>query len=316
MRSRRTWRRPAPISWVPTAHDRALIMNPALLGMVGSLSWGTLDFLSRYPSRQVGHLNTVFAATLVGLVLLTLWIGFGGYELKANWPSLWLVILSGAGSALATMWLFAALAIGPISVVSPIAASYPALSVAYAFAMGSRPSMLEWLAMAAVMAGVLVVSRAAGGPSDAAQAERDNIAKVVPLSLMASFAFAISLTAGQVAAPIYGEVQTTWFARLFGAAVLLVFFVKPSERFDLPVRWWPVFLAMGALDIGGMVTIVAAGHMPQAEIAQVTGSTFGVITVLLGRFLLKEEVSWVRWGGIALIFTGAAVLSAHGGGAH
>ena len=141
---------------------------------------------------------------------------------------------------------------------------------------------------------------------------RDNIAKVVPLALMSSLAFAISLTAGQAAAPIYGEVQTTWFARLFGAAVLLMFFARPSERFDLPVRWWPVFLAMGALDVGGMVTIVAAGHLPQAEIAQVTGSTFGVITVLLGRFLLKEQVSLMRWGGIALIFAGVAVLSAHG----
>lgn len=287
-------------------------MNPALLGMAGSLSWGTLDYISRFPSRQVGHLNTVFAATVVGLVLLTGWMMLGGYELKAHWPTLWLVALSGIGSALATMWLFAALAIGPISVVSPIAASYPALSVGYAFAMGSRPSVLEWIAMAAVMAGVFVVSRVATGPSDAARAERDNIAKVVPLALMSSLAFAIALTAGQAAAPIYGEVQTTWFARLFGAAVLLMFFARPSERFDLPVRWWPVFLVMGALDVGGMVTIVAAGHLPQAEIAQVTGSTFGVITVLLGRFLLKEQVSWLRWGGIALIFAGVAVLSAHG----
>ncbi|MGI9415586.1 MAG: EamA family transporter, partial [Hyphomicrobiales bacterium] len=258
------------------------------------------------------HLNTVLAATVVGLVLLSVWMLAGGYALTPHWPSLWLVALSGVGSALATMWLFAALAIGPISVVSPIAASYPALSVGYAFAMGSRPSALEWLAMAGVMAGVLVVSRATSGASDAARAERDNIARVVPLALMSSLAFAVSLTAGQAAAPIYGEVQTTWFARLFGAAVLLMFFARGTERFDMPLRWWPVFVAMGLLDILGMVTIVAAGHLPQAEIAQVTGSTFGVITVLLGRFLLKEQISRVRWGGIALIFSGVAVLSAHG----
>ena len=138
-------------------------MNPALLGMAGSLSWGTLDYISRFPSRQVGHLNTVFAATVVGFVLLTGWMVIGGYAFTAHWPNLWLVALSGIGSALATMWLFAALAIGPISVVSPIAASYPALSVGYAFAMGSRPSALEWIAMAAVMAGVFVVSRVATG---------------------------------------------------------------------------------------------------------------------------------------------------------
>ena len=40
------------------------------------------------------------------------------------------------------------------------------------------------------------------------------------------------------------------------------------------------------------------------------GSAFGVVTILLARFILKEQIPPKRWAGIALTFAGVAVLSA------
>ena len=36
------------------------------------------------------------------------------------------------------------------------------------------------------------------------------------LAFLASFCFAVALTAGQAAVPVFGEVQTIWLARCFG----------------------------------------------------------------------------------------------------
>ena len=78
---------------------------------------------------------------------------------RMSWPQLWLPAASGIFLALATLSLFAALALGPISLVAPIVGTYPALSMIFALAQGTRPSVMQWFAIAAVIAGAAIVSR-------------------------------------------------------------------------------------------------------------------------------------------------------------
>jgi hypothetical protein len=78
---------------------------------------------------------------------------------RISWPQLWLPAASGIFLALATLSLFAALALGPISLVAPIVGTYPALSMIFALAQGTRPSVMQWFAIAAVIAGAAIVSR-------------------------------------------------------------------------------------------------------------------------------------------------------------
>ena len=77
-------------------------MNPALFGSAAALSWGTLDFVSRYPTRAIGHVNTVFATTVTGFVLLSALIWFGDFPIVIHWHAAWLVALSGAALALSS----------------------------------------------------------------------------------------------------------------------------------------------------------------------------------------------------------------------
>src|SRR5262245_30909619 len=100
-------------------------MNSVLLGLAGALSWGLHDFLARFPSRAVGPAPTVFCVTLAGLLFLSLWLVIGGGEIGSDWGKLWLPALSGVALALATLSLFTALALAPLSLVAPIAGSYP-----------------------------------------------------------------------------------------------------------------------------------------------------------------------------------------------
>jgi len=284
-------------------------MNPGLLGATAALSWGTMDFISRYPSRAVGHLNTVFATTITGFAILSAIMWFGDFAFVMSWRHAWLLALSGAAIALATMWLFAALVIGPVSVVSPIVASYPVLSVAYAVIMGSRPNALEWAAMAAVVTGVVVVS--AVKPPEALEeaVSRGVSAAALKYAFLSNIAFAVALTSGQVAVPVFGELQTLWAARPFGAAILICLFFLPGQSLDLPIRLWPLFVLMGALDAMSIGLVLAAGDLPKAEIAQVTASCFGVVTVVLAWIILRERIPLMRWAGMVLIFAGVAVLS-------
>ncbi len=285
-------------------------MSPALLGAAAALSWGTHDFLARYASRGIGYLNTVLAVTAVGLVVLT-GIVFGwGLPIRLEWEGAWILATLGIGVALATMWLFAALEIGPISIVAAITASYPALAVTFAFLLGSRPTPLQWAAMAGIVVGLVVVARAARRFEHSGEIAPGMRPWIFLYSALASVSFAVALTAGQYAAPIYGEVQSAWLGRFFGLALIVGVRLVSVREFRLPRRWLPLIGAMGVLDALALVAVVAAGFAPNPEIATVVSSTFGTVAILLARFILREPISLIQWLGIGLIFSGVVILTA------
>jgi len=284
-------------------------MNSALLGLVAALSWGVHDFLARFPSRAVGPIPTVLAVTISGLIVLSAWLLIGGDEITIIWPELWLVAVTGTFFALATLSLFAAFALGPISIVAPIAGSYPVLAMMLAVAQGARPSAWQWLAVIGVMAGVLIVSRSGGRYEDSGELPPGKLKTVLGLAFLASLGFAVALSAGQAAVPVFGDVQTVWLARLFGLATIGALYLWRSPGAPLPLRWLPLLGLMGCLDVAALGTIVAAGNLSSPEFATVVSSAFGAVTVLLALTFLKEPIAPAQLAGIALIFGGVAALA-------
>lgn len=284
-------------------------MNSVMLGVVAALSWGLHDFFARFPSRAVGPIPTVFAVTVAGLLVLTAWLLLGDGSIVIVWPSLWLVALTGVVFTLATLSLFAALALGPISIVAPIAGSYPALAMIFALAQGARPSLWQWLAIAGVMAGVFIVSRSGGHYEASGELERGKLKTILGLAFLASLCFAVSLTAGQAAVPIFGEIGTVWLARLFGLAVIGALYLWRAAGVPVPLRWLPLLALMGCLDVAALGAITAAGNLPDPAFATVVSSAFGAVTVLLARAFLKEPIAPLQLVGIVLIFGGVAVLA-------
>ena len=284
-------------------------MNSALLGLIAALSWGLHDFFARFPSRAVGPIPTVLAVTVAGLIVLSAWVLFRGELAPLIWPQILLVVATGVFFTLATLALFAALATGPISIVAPIAGSYPALAMLLAVAQGARPSLAQWAAIGAVMAGVAVVSRSGGSYEEGSELLPGTIKPVLGLAFVASFCFAVALTAGQAAVPIFGEMQTIWLARCFGLITILVIYLWRTPCAGLPPKWLPLLGLMGCLDVIALGTITAAGNWPNPEFATVVSSAFGAITVVLARVFLKEEIAPAQAGGMVLIFGGVAALA-------
>jgi len=284
-------------------------MNSALLGLVAALSWGVHDFLARFPSRAVGPIPTVLAVTVAGLIVLSAWLLIGGGAITIVWPDLWLVAVTGIFFALATLALFTALALGPFSIVAPIAGSYPALAMMLAVAQGARPSALQWLAILGVMAGVLIVARSGGRYEMTGELPPGKLKILLGLAFLASACFAVALTAGQAAVPIFGDVQTVWLARLFGLATIGALYLWRSPGAPLPLRWLPLLGLMGCLDVAALGTITAAGNLPDPAFATVVSSAFGAVTVLLARAFLKEPIAPSQLAGMVLIFGGVGALA-------
>jgi drug/metabolite transporter (DMT)-like permease len=287
-------------------------MNPGLWGGLCALGWGTSDFIARFSGRAVGHLGALLGMLLTGSVLLTLWVWYSAPPLV--WPAdgLWLIGASGIAIMVATLWLYQGLARGPISIVAPIVGSYPALVVAFAVIGGARPNLLQWAAILATMAGVIVVARSVDDHARDGGYDRRELGFTVVIALASAVAFAIGVYLAQLAVPRFGELQTTWLSRLVSLAALLLLLAARRTAPRIPPRWWPAVAGQGVLDTSGYLALYAGSAGVGAEIAAVTASTFGAVTTLLARFLLGERIAALQWLGILLIFAGVAALSGAG----
>ncbi|WP_119462411.1 DMT family transporter [Rhodospirillaceae bacterium SYSU D60014] len=284
-------------------------MTPGLWGGVTALSWGTADFVARFSGRAVGHQSALFGMLLVGSAVLSLWVWLA--EVPLHWApaGLWLLGAAGMTTMLATLLLYQGLARGPLSVVSPIVGSYPALVVAFAVLAGARPDAVQWAAMAATLVGIIIVARSTGHFEEAGVASRGDLRKTVVIALGSAVAFAVAVSTAQLAVPIYGNLQTLWVTRVISLLSLLVLFLAQRAAPTVPLPWWPVLAAQGLLDAGGYLALYEGSYGEGAEIAAVTASTFGAVTAVLARLILREPIRAAQWIGIAVIFCGVAVLS-------
>ncbi len=285
-------------------------MNPAIWGGLSALGLGCADFAARFSSRAIGHGSALLGMLTVGALVLSTWVWLTAPPLVWALGSAWLVALNGAATAVMTLLLYKALARGPVTIVAPIVAGHPVLVVAFWIALGTRPSAVQWAAMAATVAGVIVVARAARRFEEPGTWTRQHLRTTILISLASALAYGVLVVAGQLAAPVYGELQTVWLGRWVGILTVLAVFAAKGEAPNLPLRWWPFLVAQGMLDAGGYLFLFAGSRGEGAEIAAVTASAFGAVTVVLARVVLREAMSAPQWAGIALVFAGVAILTA------
>jgi drug/metabolite transporter (DMT)-like permease len=285
-------------------------MNAALFGGICAVGLGSADFMGRFSSRAIGHHNALLGMLLASTALVSLWVWGAGTQIVWDTHGLWLVAINGAATTVMTLLLYLGLARGPVSVVAPIVAAHPVLVLLFYFVVsGVRPGMIESAAMAVTIAGAAIVAWSAESGGAGVSRIRKKFRKTVLIAVLSSFAYAVLVVAGQAAAPIYGEIQTLWMGRLVSLATLILIFAGRRRAPALPVRWWPFLTAQGLLDSGGYIALFAGSQGANAEVAAVTASTFGVITVLLAWIILRERINGPQWLGIALVFAGIAILS-------
>jgi drug/metabolite transporter (DMT)-like permease len=214
---------------------------------------------------------------------------------------------AGAGIAVATLCLFAALASGPISLAIPVAMSYPASTVLIFAAMGTLPSLPQLIAVAAILGGAALVALNENAHSDDHRPGR--IRRTLTFAIAAHVVFLFSVLAGQAAAEELGALQSTWISRIGGSLLVLplLFISRSGER--VTMRAVGLLCAMGLLDVVGTSALFAAGRTPEPELATVCSSAAGAITVILAALILKEKVKPGRWTGIGLVFAGISALS-------
>ncbi len=285
-------------------------MTPAFWGLLTAMCWGSADFIARFTGRAVGHHAALFGMLLISAIV------FSVIFLFAEQPFIWkpsglgLLFMTGLGVMAGTLLLYWGLARGPVTIVSPIVASYPVINVLYAVLIGHSPTIIQWVAMGGVMGGVYVVARSVGHYEGKEEYSLAGLQKTVLISVAAALVFGVTVISLQEAGQIYGELQTVFVTRWISLAAIFVVVVWRGKAPSVGGRWWPWLCLQGLLDGGAYLFLVIGGEAAGGEIAAVVASAFSAVTIILARMILKEAMSALQWAGVALIIVGVGVLLA------
>ena len=158
---------------------------PILLGLGSGLCWGTADFLGGLQSRRLPALVVALWTQLLGglaLAAVVVLIGETTTPAAVGWG-----VVGGVFGGLGLFCFYRGLAIGPMSVVAPVAACGAAVPVVVAFLLGRPPSLVALGGIAAALAGVVLVST----PSRAAEEEGSDPRAGLTVALGAAVSFGL-----------------------------------------------------------------------------------------------------------------------------
>lgn len=284
-------------------------MLAVLFGVFAALCWSLHDVIARSLAARVGAFRMAALVIISGFVLLSVYVLAEGSIWQATWPGIKSGLLLGLVYGLGVGGLFKAFSLGPVSLVGPVTASYPVLAVLWGVFNGVEPTVLQWSAVAAALAGAIIVARA-GDPDGGINAVEPGKMPVLLLFCVISvLGYSSSIVLGQNAAVIVGEVEATWLSRPSALITILPFLLSEAKVPPLNRRHWLGILVMGGLDVLGVIAVNASGHLPGKEFAAVGISAYGAISVVLAMIFLKEKVSAGQWAGILMIVGGVASMS-------
>jgi drug/metabolite transporter (DMT)-like permease len=277
------------------------------LALGASIAWGGSDFLAGLAARRLPVLTLLVLSQGAGLLLLLVLLALAGQRA----PSAQAVAIA-AGAGLSEMVGFAALyrglAIGPMSVVAPVASLAAVVPVAFGVAGGERPAPLVAVGLAlAVGCGALVAFE-----HDPKGRRSRRVAPGAALAALAALAFGLFFVGTDAATNSGGVAWTVAVNRSTSFAALAVVVLVGRRGLSYKTSDLRPAAIIGLLDAGANALFALALTRGMTSTIGVIGSLYPVTTVALAAIVLRERPRALQALGVAGVLVGIGLVTAWG----
>ncbi len=280
-------------------------MAAAALGIGAAICWGFADFLGGIRTKALTLALVLLVSQLTGLAAIATVVAVAPLEAPA-FGEVSPAIGAGIAQLVGIAALYRALAIGTMSVISPISASGAAvLPLIVGVATGERPEALQFAGMAAAFAGVVLATRAPEAP-----ANQSSSREALALAAIAAIGFGGFFIGMDAAVEDSGPYWSLLVARLTAGAVLAaaLLALRPRLRYDRAAL--PSLALIGLLDVGANAFFAIGTETGLLSVVSVLASLYPVATVVLARTLLDEKLVAIQAAGVAIALAGVAMIAA------
>ena len=281
-------------------------MAPLIISLASAFSWGVSDFLGGLQSRKLPVLAVLAVSQPAGLILILITIPvFGADPIGAD--KLALAFGAGAASLGGLGAFYAAMAMGTVSVVAPIAALGVVVPVIVGLVQGEEPAAIQLAGLVAAIAGVVILSyeeHPEEQPEKAGAARR-----AILLAIVAGLGFGIFFSALDAASPD----RPGWAilaVRVGGVATVGAALLFSRPRMSGVSAAIPVLVTIGFFDVLANALFAVASTKGILPVVAVGGSMYPAFTIALAHGVLGERLARIQWGGVLLALTGVAMIAA------
>jgi len=276
-----------------------------IFAIISFLGWGVADFLAKRVVDKIGALWSLLIMQIIGIVPIVI---YSLLFLKIPLLSLQMLGILALSSFLlifAYLIFYKAIKYGPISIVSPIAASGSAITILISVLFFAEAlTLAQALAIAVIFLGVVLVSVKWNKSSKKVFA---SYGALLALFTMLGWGFAFPLM--KINMNVIGPVFTLLLVRFFSIVFLSIY----SSRQNRPVidnsKVWLYLITIGLVDAFAFLAYYIGVSMDYLSIISPVSSSYPAVTIILAYIFLKERVQNIQKIGIVLILLGLILIS-------
>lgn len=285
-------------------------MLTVILGFTTAVVYGFADFFGAIASRKLSSVLVTAVAGIVGFFFLLTMIPFFGATFSQ--AAVVAGIAAGVASAIGITALYASLAIGPISIISPFGAVLGALvPMTFGFFIGDRFGPLGWLALALILIAVVLVGFVPG------EDVRLPSAKGLALAFVAGAGIGTILIVLKFS-PSDSGFASVLVMRLVSAGLLNLMLLATwlrlrkrngsSPKSIIAGKFWWAVIAAGIFDSSANIFFTLALRSGSLSVVSVLTALYPLGTIILARLILKERIARIQMFGVLLALSGSAIL--------
>lgn len=286
-------------------------MLTVVIGLASALVYGTADFVGGLAAKRIGAVLATAIAAAAGLGLILALLPFVGGAWSRD--ALVLGAISGVTGAIAIGLLYACLAIGPMSILSPLTAVVSAIvPMVVGLARGESVGVLGAIAIGIALVAVVLV-----GFVPERGAVRPSLRGVLMAigSGLAIGAFLVILDAAPEDSGLVPLVANRAVNSLvmFSIVVALVLLARRRARPARPradlVAGLRLAVVCGVVDALANVGLLWGIRIGDLSVIAVLTALYPAGTIILARLVLKERIAPVQYMGLALALAASAMLA-------
>jgi drug/metabolite transporter (DMT)-like permease len=278
----------------------------AFLAVFSALVYGCADFLGGKATRKSAASTVTASSQLAGLSVLALGLLVVGGK-APTWRVLGFGALGGLAGALGIILLYAALAQGTMSIVSPVTAVTAAVVplLVGTLWLGERPATRAWVGLSITIMAIALVSQATGPGGRSSGALR-----IVAMSVGAGAGFGTLFVLLRQA----GDARQVglWAlvaARPVSIAAAALLAKREGAPILVPRSEWKTVAAAGMLDQAANVLYVLSIGRGLLSVLAVLAALYPVSTVALARIVDGERLQRVQLIGVTAAFIALGLVA-------
>jgi len=282
-----------------------------LAGLLSMVCWGTAIFLAALASRKFGNFLTLFWMQLFGFLVGAVFFifNFKSFAYSSITQSIPLLLIVAMLQVIAYLAFYKGLEKAQVSLVSPIGAAWGLVTAVLGVIFFKEIlTGSQIFSIGLIAAGIILLSI---NFNDLIKLKKINLFIGVKEGLIAMMGWGVSLFLLVFATKDLGWFLPAFIFRFFLLLLLTGFIFYTHQSFIPKSRKFPLklLLLIGVFDIGGFFSYSLGISATSASIVAPIGSAFALVTVLLARIFLKENIDKNKIIGILSIIGGLVLIS-------